>query len=211
MKRLVVSPFVAGAVVLVADEGVVGVALLPAAGVEDDAFGKAAVGPGWPAFGGRVERDDGVLGQGDPAVEVGVVGLVDADAVAGHVGDDGGDRHAFHDVAAVEVVAPGALERLAQGGPVVAPVEKVAAADVLPAGEVHPAAGVGNLLEVAQVLAAVPEDGAVDVVPAAFGRDEVVAGAVLVGDELFAELVGLHEVVVEVLHWRRSAVDRGLM
>ena len=204
-------PFVAGAVVLVADEGVVGVAFLPAAGVEDDAFGKPAVGPGWPAFGGRVEGDDGVLGQGDPAIEVGVVRLVDADAVAGHVGDDGGDGHAFHNVAAVEVVAPGALKGFAQGGAVVAPVEEVAAADVLPAGEVDSAAGVGDLLQVAEVVAAVPVDGAVDVVPAAFGRDEVVAGAVLVGDELFAELVGLHEVVVEVLHWRRSAADRGLM
>ena len=155
--------------------------------------------------------NDRVLGQGDPAVEVGVVGLVDADAVAGHVGDDGGDRHAFHDVAAVEVVAPGALEGFAQRGAVVAPVEQVAATDVLPAGEVNPAAGVGDLLEVAEVVAAVPEDGAVDVVPAAFRRDEVVAGTVFVGDELFAELVGLHEVIVEVLHWRRSTADGGLM
>ena len=57
------------AVVLVADEGVVGVALLPAAGVEDDAFGELAVGPGWLAFGSRVKGDDGVLGQGDPVVE----------------------------------------------------------------------------------------------------------------------------------------------
>ena len=47
---------VAGAVVLVADESVVGIAFLPAAGVENDALGEPAVGPGWPAFGGRVER-----------------------------------------------------------------------------------------------------------------------------------------------------------
>ena len=111
----------------------------------------------------------GFWGRGDPAVEVGVVGLVDADTVAGHVGDDGGDGHALHDAAAVEVVAPGALERLAQGGAVVTPVEKVAAADVLPAGEVDPAAGVGDLLEVAEVVAAVPVDGAVNVVPTALG------------------------------------------
>ena len=137
-------------------------------------------------------------------VEVGVVGLVDADATAGHVGDDGGDGHAFHDVAAVEVVALVALERFAEGGLVVAPVEEVAAADVLPTGEVDRADGVGDLLQVAEVVAAVPEDGAVDVVPAAFGRDEVVAGPEFVGDELFAEFVGLHEVVVEVPHLRHS-------
>ena len=205
------SPSVAGAVVLVANEGVVGVTFLPAAGVEDDAFGEPAVGPGWLAFGGRVQGDDGVLGQRDPVVEVGVVGLVDANAAAGHVGDDGGDGHPFHDVAAVEVVAPGALEGLAQGGAVVAPVEKIAAADVLPAGEVDPAAGVGDFLEVAEVVAAVPEDCAVDVVPAAFGRDEVVARPVFVGYELFAELVGLHEVVVEVDHRPCSTLGRGLL
>ena len=190
--------------VLVADEGVVGVALSPTAGVEDDAFGELAVGPGWLALGGGVQGDDGVLGQGDPVVEVGVVGLVDADAVAGHVGDDGGDGHAFHDVAAVEVVALVALERFAQGGLVVAPVEEVAAADVLPTGEVDRAGGVGDLLQVAEVVAAVPVDGAVDVVPAALGRDEVVAGPEFVGDELFAEFVGLHEVVVEVPHLEDS-------
>ena len=72
---------------------------------------------GWLAFGSRVKGDDGVLGQGDPVVEVGVVGLVDADATAGHVGDDGGDGHAFHDVAAVEVVALVALEEVRGGRP----------------------------------------------------------------------------------------------
>ena len=132
------------------------------------------------------------------------MGLVDADAVAGHVGDDGGDGHALHDVAAVEVVALLALERFAEGGLVVAPVEEVAAADVLPTGEVDRAGGVGDLLQVAEVVAAVPVDGAVDVVPAALGRDEVVAGAVFVGDEFFAEFVGLHEVVVEVPHLEDS-------
>ena len=194
---------VAGAVVLVADEGVVGVALLPAAGIEDDALGEFAGGPWSAGPRGRVKGDDGVLGQGDPVVEVGVVGLVDADAVAGHVGDDGGDGHALHDVAAVEVVALLPSKRFAEGGLVVAPVEEVAAADVLPTGEVDRAGGVGDLLQVAEVVAAVPVDGAVDVVPAALGRDEVVAGAVFVGDEFFAEFVGLHEVVVEVPHLER--------
>ena len=195
---------VAGAVVFVADEGVVDIALFPAAGIEDDALGQLAGGHGSIALGGRVQGDDGVLGQGDPVVQVGVVGLVDADAAPGHVGDDGGHGHAFHDVAAVEVVALFALQGLPQRGLVVAPVEEVPAADVLPAGEVHLAGAVGYFLQIAEVVAAFPEDGAVDVVPAAFGRDEVVPGPEFVGDELLAELVGLHEVVVEVPHLRHS-------
>ena len=166
--------------------------------------GSLAGGHGALAFGGRVEGDDGVFGQGDPVVQVVVVGLVDADAAPGHVGDDGGHGHALHDVAAVEVVALGALQGLPQRGLVVAPVEEVPAADVLPAGEVQLAGAVGDFLEIAEVVSALPKDGAVDVVPAAFGRDEVVPGAESVGDELFAELVGLHEVVVEVTHLQRS-------
>ena len=146
----------------------------------------------------------GFSARGTQLSRVVIVALVDADAAAGHVGDDSGDGHAFHDVAAVEVVALFALQGLPQRGLVVAPVKEVPAADVLPAGEVQLAGTVGYFLEIAEVVSALPKDGAVDVVPAAFGRDEVVPGTEFVGDELFAELVGLHEVVVEVPHLRST-------
>ena len=162
--------------------------------------GNSAGGLGRFALGARVHRYDGVFGQRDPVVQVVVVALVDADAAQGHVGDDGGDLHALHHVAAVEVVALRAFQGLAQRGLVVPPVEQVPAADVLPAGEIDLVRTVGDLLQIAEVIAALPEDRTVDVVPAAFRGDEVVPRPVLVGDQLLAQLVGLHQVVVKVAH-----------
>ena len=186
---------VAGAEVLVADQRVVGIALLPAARVEDHALRERGRLLAFAAL-ARVERDHRVLRQRLPAIQVGVAALVDADAATRHVGDDGGHLHACHRVTAVEVVALGAGQRLAQRGRVVAPVHEVAAGDVLPAREVAFSGRVADLLQVADVVAPPPVQHAVEVVPSALRRHEVVARPMPVGHQLLAQLVGGHQQVV---------------
>ena len=190
---------VAGTEVLVADQRVEGVALLPAARIEDHALGKRGRELALAAL-TRIERDHRVLRQRHPAVELVVEALVDADAPARHVGDDGGHLHPAHGVAAVEVVAPGAGQGLAQRSRVVAPVHQVAAGDVLPAREVAFAGRVADLLQVADVVAPLPEQHAIQVVPPALRRHEVVARPVLVGHQLLAQLVGVHQQIVVTVH-----------
>ena len=138
----------------------------------------------------------GLSGSGCQRSRLSSTALVDADAAARHVGDDGGHLHACHRVTAVEVVALGAGQRLAQRGRVVAPVHEVAAGDVLPAREVAFAGRVADLLQVADVIAPLPVQHAIEVVPPPLRRHEVIARPVLVRHQLLAQLVGGHQQVV---------------
>ena len=89
----------------------------------------------------------------------------------------------------------------------VAPVHQVAAGYVLPTREVAFAGRVADLLQVADVVAPLPEQHAVEVVPPALRRHQVIARPVLVRHQLLTQLVGVHQQIVVMAHAWVSALQ----
>lgn len=96
--------------------------------------------------------------------------LVNADAPSGHIGDNRRNLNPFHDVTAIEIIALLPFKRLAEVRRVVGPMQQISTRNVLPAGKVHFIWAVFYLLQVPQMVPAVEEHRAIDVIPTALWR-----------------------------------------